>query len=203
MNNNINALLDRAFFSLYNSNIMKTYITSDLHLGHANIMKFCPTSRARFNNDVDCMNETIVAEWNQIVQPEDRVYILGDVAFMSANVAASYLARMNGTKILIVGNHDSKLLKDPAFRGEFLEIHKYYDLRYNGHFIVMSHFPFLEWDRMHRGSLHFYGHVHGDKTGHEQYRCMDVGMDATGVVVMNLDDAIAKIANNEIKGHHV
>ena len=27
---------------------MKTYITSDLHFGHANIQKFCPETRSRF-----------------------------------------------------------------------------------------------------------------------------------------------------------
>ena len=47
---------------------MKTYITSDLHFGHTNIMKFCPVTRARFKNDVDYMNEQMVKEWNEIVE---------------------------------------------------------------------------------------------------------------------------------------
>lgn len=181
---------------------MKTYITSDLHFGHTNIMKFCPESRARFNNDVSYMNEAMVMEWNSIVQPEDTVYILGDVAFMPASKAATYVNRLNGTKILIEGNHDRKALNDPMFRAAFKEVHKYHHINYNGFSIIMSHFPFLEWDQMHRGSLHFHGHLHGGKTGQEHYRCKDVGMDATGQVVMLMEDAIQSIANNEIKRHH-
>ena len=66
---------------------MKTWITSDLHFGHKNIMSFCPQTRARFNNDVAYMNNAMVEEWNDKVQPEDTVYILGDVAFMSGSDA--------------------------------------------------------------------------------------------------------------------
>lgn len=181
---------------------MKTYITSDLHFGHTNIMSFCPQSRARFKNDVNYMNEQMVIEWNSIVQSNDLVYILGDVAFLPAQKAAEYMNRCNGTKILVEGNHDRKALKDPTFFKCFKEVHKYLDINYNGYKIVMSHYPFLEWDQMHRGALHFYGHLHGGVTNQEKYRCLDVGMDATGVTVLELDRAIAAIANNEIKRHH-
>lgn len=181
---------------------MKTYITSDLHFGHANIMKFCPVTRARFNNDVEYMNEAMVKEWNEIVEPEDTVYILGDVAFMPATKAVNILRRLNGRKILIEGNHDRKALKDPMFQKCFAEVHKYLDIVYNGTKVIMSHYPFLEWDQMHRGSVHFYGHVHGNTTGQEHYRCLDVGMDATGWIVLEMDDAIARALRGEIKGHH-
>ena len=181
---------------------MKTYITSDLHWGHQKIMTFCPQSRARFKNDVNYMNEQMVVEWNEIVEPWDTVYILGDVAFLPAQKAAEYMNRCNGIKILIEGNHDRKALKDVNFRNAFTEIHKYLEITYDGHKIVMSHFPFLEWDQMHRGSLHFHGHLHGGTTGQEQYRCKDMGMDATGKIVMLMEDAIAAIAGNQIKRHH-
>jgi calcineurin-like phosphoesterase family protein len=181
---------------------MKTWITSDTHWGHKNIMSFCPVSRARFNNDVDYMNEKMVSEWNEKVSPEDLVYILGDVAFLPAQKATEYMRRLNGQKILIEGNHDTKLLNDPKFRKEFVEVHSYLRLNYNGKLVILSHFPFLEWDQMHRGSLHFHGHLHGGKTNQEHYRCRDMGMDATGEIVMLMEDAIASIANNEIKRHH-
>lgn len=181
---------------------MRTFITSDLHFGHANIMKFCLQARARFRNDVNYMNEQMVAEWNSCVEPEDLVYILGDVAFLPAQKATEYMRRCNGRKILVQGNHDRKLLKDPGFYSCFEEVHHYLDINYNGHKIVMSHYPFLEWDQMHRGALHFYGHLHGGITNQEQYRCMDVGMDSTGYTVLEMERAIAAIANNAIKTHH-
>ena len=182
---------------------MRTWITSDLHFGHTNIMKFCPQSRARYKNDVNFMNEEMVREWNSCVQPEDTVYILGDVAFLPATKAAEYMNRCNGTKILIEGNHDRKALKDPSFRNCFAEVHKYLDITYNGHKIVMFHYPIAEWDQMHRGALHFHGHLHGGVSGLEKYRARDMGMDATGFIVVEMERAINDAMTGAIKGHHV
>ena len=166
-------------------------------------MSFCPETRARFNNDVAYMNNAMAEEWNAKVQPEDTVYILGDVAFMSGSDAGRMVMRLNGKKILIEGNHDRKTLLDATFRNAFAEVHKYLDIVYDGHRIVMFHYPIAEWDQMHRGSLHFYGHLHGGVSGMEKYRALDVGMDSTGEIVISMERAIKLIENKEIKGHHV
>ena len=71
---------------------MTQFVTSDIHFGHANIMKFCPESRA-FNNDVDLMNETIIKNWNSMITPQDHTYILGDVAFCNAEKASNFMRR--------------------------------------------------------------------------------------------------------------
>lgn len=181
---------------------MKTFITSDLHLGHQNIMKFCPESRARFRNEVDYMNEAMVREWNDLIEPADLVYILGDVAFLPAQKAAEYMKRCNGTKILVEGNHDRKALNDPTFRKCFKEVHKYLDINYNGTKVVMFHYPIAEWDQMHRGAVHFHGHLHGGTSGMEKFRCRDMGMDATGMIAISMEDAIKDAMKGEIKGHH-
>jgi calcineurin-like phosphoesterase family protein len=181
---------------------MKTWITSDLHWGHRNIMNFCPESRARFNNDLAYMNEAMVTEWNELIEPEDLVYVLGDVAFMSGSDAAKIVNRLNGTKILVEGNHDRKALKDVHFRGAFKEVHKYLDITYAGTKVVMLHYPIAEWDQMHRGSVHFHGHLHGSISGMEKYRCRDMGMDATGAIAITMEHAIASAMKGEIKGHH-
>jgi calcineurin-like phosphoesterase family protein len=166
-------------------------------------MKFCPITRERFKNDLAYMNEAMVKEWNEIVEPEDTVYILGDVAFLPAQKATEYMRRMNGTKILIEGNHDRKALNDPSFRGCFSEVHKYHHITYNGTMVTMFHYPIAEWDQMHRGSVHFHGHLHGNKSGLEDYRALDVGMDATGFIVLEMEDAIRRAMKGKIKGHHV
>ena len=182
---------------------MKTFITSDLHFGHKNIMNFCPQARARFRNDVDYMNEAMVLEWNQIVEPQDLVYILGDVAFLPVPKATEYMRRLNGRKILVQGNHDRKLLKDPEFYDCFDEVHHYLDITYNGTKCVMFHYPIAEWDQMHRGAVHFYGHLHGGASGIEQYRARDMVMDATGMIVVEMERAISDALTGQIKGHHV
>jgi calcineurin-like phosphoesterase family protein len=180
---------------------MKTYITSDLHFGHKNIQRFCPVTRGHFK-DIDHMNEEMVRMWNEVVQPEDTVYILGDVAFMSGSDAGRFMRRLSGTKILIEGNHDRKTLQDATFRGAFAEVHKYLWITYEGTQVIMFHYPIAEWDQMHRGSVHFHGHLHGNPSGMEEYRCRDAGFDATGQIVWLMEDAIASAMKGKIKVHH-
>ena len=77
------------------------YFTADTHFGHANIVKMCQ----RPYLDVDAMNEAMIAAWNERVQGNDTVYIIGDMFFRCAD-PESILKRLKGKKRLIVGNHD-------------------------------------------------------------------------------------------------
>lgn len=181
---------------------MTYFVTSDLHFGHTNIMKFCPVTRARFNNDVTYMNEAMIEEWNSMVKQEDHTYILGDVCFAPWEKAVQFMSRLNGTKTLVVGNHDKKLLKSPEFRDQFLEICDYLDVNVNGTKVVMFHYPIAEWDQMHRGAVHLHGHLHGGHSGLEKYRARDVGMDATGMIVRKLESVVAEALRGDIKSHH-
>ncbi len=165
-------------------------------------MKFCPATRGHYP-DVDVMREDMIKNWNAVVASEDLVYLLGDIAFLPAAEAVQIMRRLNGRKILVEGNHDRKMLNDPVFRSCFEEIHKYLEITYNGTKIVMCHYPFSEWNGMHRGSVNFHGHLHGNTSGMEEYRSLDVGMDATGSIVVLIEDAITRALKGKIKGHHV
>lgn len=181
---------------------MKTWITSDLHFGHTNIMKFCPKTRSCFR-DVDHMNIEMVKEWNNNVAVEDTVYILGDFSFMNVEKTVALARTLNGNKILIEGNHDSKLVKDKRFRDCFDQIYPYLRLVYQKKtLIIMFHFPIWEWDQMHRGSIHFHGHLHGNDNGMPGSRAIDVSFDATGKVVSDIDDMIQIASNGKVRPHH-
>jgi len=180
---------------------MKTWITSDLHFGHTNIMKFCPSTRGFFR-DVDHMNSEMIRMWNDAVRQEDVVYILGDVSFTNARQAAHIMNSLVGTKILIQGNHDSKLIKDSIFQKCFKEIHTYLRLVHDKTLIIMFHYPIWEWDQMHRGSIHFHGHLHGNDNGMPNSRAFDVGFDATGQVVSDMDLMIKQALKCGIRKHH-
>lgn len=80
---------------------MTTWYTSDQHFGHANIINLCHRPFA----DVDEMNAALVDRWNSVVQPGDRVWVLGDVALTPK--ALGPVAQLNGRKVLIAGNHDA------------------------------------------------------------------------------------------------
>lgn len=78
----------------------KTYAISDLHLDHANIIKYCN----RPFRSVKDMNYRLVKNWNATVNPEDTVYFLGDLC--SYGQQETWLKRLTGKKVFIRGNHD-------------------------------------------------------------------------------------------------
>jgi len=84
---------------------MKTFLTSDLHFNHVNILKYCN----RPYSDVGEMQEMLIHNWNSVVEEGDIVYNLGDLSLRSAKHKDWYkqiLQRLNGRHILILGNHD-------------------------------------------------------------------------------------------------
>ena len=77
-----------------------TYIISDLHFGHFNIIKYCN----RPFKTIEEMNSTLVKNYNSVVNKEDTVYFLGDLCFKSQN--KNWEKQLNGKMIHIKGNHD-------------------------------------------------------------------------------------------------
>lgn len=83
------------------------YLISDLHLDHKNIMGYCD----RPFSSVEEMNRTIIDNWNEVVEEDDFVYLVGDLAFGRRRSKMRYwLKKLNGNVILILGNHDKGYL---------------------------------------------------------------------------------------------
>ena len=179
---------------------MKTWITSDLHFGHERIIKFCPKTRGHYI-DVNHMNQDMILQWNNKVSKNDITYLVGDISYLSNKKSVEVLTSLNGEKILIEGNHDQKLLKDPAFRNCFVEIHKYLEITYDNTFIVMCHYPIFDHNRASYGSIMLHGHRHGNPHSIPG-RIMDVGFDATGNIVTDLDEVIKKLQSIPYMHHH-
>lgn len=78
---------------------MKEFIISDLHLGHEGILKY----RTQFKT-IEEHDNFIIDNWNKVVTPQDKVYVLGDVCWKKKDLDKIKL--LNGKKILIAGNHD-------------------------------------------------------------------------------------------------
>lgn len=84
---------------------MNIWLSSDLHLFHDNIIKYCN----RPYEDADKMNDDIVKRWNSLVGKDDVCVVVGDVSAGLKGRTHEYsllLKSMNGSKILIRGNHD-------------------------------------------------------------------------------------------------
>ena len=170
------------------------FVTSDLHFGHKNIIKYTNRPFA----DVQEMDASLIDNWNRIVKNNDEVYILGDFTMQNESVAESLLLRLNGRKYLIRGNHDY-FAKN--YRGDaLLLVEDYFELKVKKRIFVFSHYPFVEWNRSRHGSYHLHGHQHKHADynlwqRHEGIRRYDVGVDANGFTPVPLEKIVGFFEN--------
>lgn len=173
---------------------MAKFFTSDLHLFHKNIMKYCNRSFS----SVEKMNETIISNWNNVVSEKDEVYILGDVTFGNIDETINILKKLKGKKHLIIGNHDRNALRYTRFREQFIWIKDYAIIKENNLDFVLFHFPILQWDKQHYGSIHLYGHIHNTPlTGLENTYSYNVGVDTNNFTPISVNEILEKINYNK------
>lgn len=94
--------------------------------------------------------------YNEMVEDQDRVYILGDIAFSPAHMRRA-VSRLKGRKVLVPGNHEPPKMK------------KYFDLfdDVRGYIVkkgfIMSHIP-IHPGSLARWKLNIHGHTHANQT---------------------------------------
>lgn len=198
-----------------------TWLTSDQHFGHTNIIKY---SNRPFR-DVPEMNAELVRRHNAIVKPDDTVYMLGDLS-MNFNRAAEFVPQLNGRKHLIAGNHDEahpanrKNRKDPdgwlrKYLGLGFETVEVFGTLAVGRIdqdnpeatkvfeLALCHMPYLkqeqdmydlryqEWRPKDTGLWLLHGHVH-DKWK-VRGRCINVGVDVWAYAPVHLNEVLSLI----------
>lgn len=134
------------------------FVTADTHFGHAKSLSFVrPDGEAlRPFSSAEEMDETMINNWNSVVSKYDTIYHLGDVVIPRPSL--KILARLNGRKILIRGNHDQGHLKD--FSQYFEDVRGAFFFRPGSDFLgglIFTHIP------VHPSCLsgHYKGNVHG------------------------------------------
>lgn len=133
------------------------YFIGDLHFGHVNALRF----DNRPFTDIEEHDKAIIENWNNRVEMEDDVYILGDISWYGSQKTLDIFRQLNGNKHLIRGNHDGKLLKNRELQKEFVEITDYKELYLpDRKGIVLSHYPIPCFRNHMYGWYHLYAHVH-------------------------------------------
>lgn len=141
----------------------RTWVAGDHHFGHSNILTFTDDSGALIRGSkfktIEEHDETIIANHNSLVDPGDRVYLLGDFCINRRSVHT--LGRLNGRLVLVKGNHD-------IFRAkEYLE---YVDdlrscvvqLDQNKNKVILSHIP-IHPECLDRFGVNIHGHLHHNR----------------------------------------
>jgi len=153
----------------------RTWLYSDPHFGHQNILKFDTYKGDKLRplwDDIDKHDNDLITWYNELVNDEDRVYILGDIAMNRKGLDKS-LPFLKGRKVLVKGNHDEDKL---SYYGKYFE-----DIRgvVSKQGFVLSHVP-LHPDSLERWGLNIHGHLHNNvvklSSGEvdNRYRCVCV-----------------------------
>ena len=173
---------------------MNYWFTSDYHLGHKNIIKYC----SRPFKSLEQMNNTIIKNHNERVKPEDVVFMIGDFCFKnSPNAIASgegdifkaidYEKRLNGKIIFVKGNHDKNNSTKTII--ESLVI------RYGNKWIKLVHSPDTQYIDT-RYDLIFCGHVHNNwkfkriRQGYSFVDVINIGVDVNNFYPQSFNEII-------------
>lgn len=196
-------------------NISNIHFTSDLHFGHKAVIEYCQ----RPFKSVEEMDEALIANWNRVVKPIDKVYVLGDFfMYHKKPKLREIMSRLNGTKILVLGNHD---MSDREMEGiGFSFVCRSMTIKIANEMVNLSHFPYrksklhyLFWNTLHKlfpkrffkpryfhwmvpddGKFLLHGHTHSTKT--ISGKSIHVGTDAwnyTPVSLNKIADIIGKL----------
>jgi calcineurin-like phosphoesterase family protein len=167
---------------------MTYWFTSDYHLGHENIIKYCN----RPFKSLEEMNTTIIKNHNSRVKKEDTVFHIGDFCFKNTSDRGEGIRKyyweweqeLNGKIIHIKGNHDknnsTKTIIEQAV------------INYGGNFIKLVHKP----DHVEiKYKYNFVGHIHDkwkfkimNKVGsNKKVYVVNVGVDVHNYYPVNID----------------
>lgn len=202
---------------------MTVWFTSDLHVGHVKVAEIRAAMvgiDAEGYHECDLAEEhdrTLAASWDELVRPDDVVWVLGDISAGGSAAqrnALEWLKARPGVKHLIAGNHDGC---SPVHRNSHRWFREYLEAFESvqsaarrrvplarGHAdVVMSHYPYCEhpqpgrtpdrftqWWLRDEGKPILHGHTHSDeKVSYSLAGALQVsvGVDAWGFAPVSLD----------------
>lgn len=181
---------------------MKTYITSDWHFCHTNIIKL---SKRPFQN-IQEMEKKIIDNTNKIVMEGDRLILAGDICLGQKKAWEDMLDRIKCKNIILIqGNHDT--WKNIP-KNRFSLVAQQLVLKVNGKYIIVSHYPYrAAWWKfwfhpsvrkdprrpLDKGRVLLHGHDHRKTiTCDYNSRMLSVGVDANNFKPVEIESFVAK-----------
>lgn len=142
------------------------YILGDTHFNHEKMREL------RGYSTLDEMNKDITDKINSVISDKyDTLIINGDVSFANKTKTKEILSKVNGYKILIVGNHDRRKSKVWWHDVGFDDVIYGSLLRDN---VIISHEPV---DNLPDGYYNIHAHIHDRKSKYDndnRYFCTSI-----------------------------
>lgn len=171
------------------------YLTSDLHFCHDREFLYRP----RGFESIWEMNKAIVERWNEVVQPEDDVYVLGDLMLNDNETGLKLIKQLKGKIHIVVGNHDTDVRVE-LYRTcwNVVEVELAIRMKYNGYHFFMVHYPCftgnLEKESLKKCTCNLYGHTHQQTNFFNDTPFMyHVGVDSHDCAPVSLDQIISEM----------
>ena len=145
-------------------NIMnRLYFTSDLHFCHDR--EFIWAERGF--KSVSEMNETIIRNWNSMIDENDDCYVLGDIMLGDNTQGLECLKQLRGHIHIIRGNHDT-VKRIPLYESCYnvVKVSNAEYIKAEGYNFYLSHYPTItanldDGDKPLKAILiNLYGHTH-------------------------------------------
>jgi calcineurin-like phosphoesterase family protein len=177
------------------------YVTSDLHLCHDKEFLYQPRG---FDNVWD-MNEAILENWNNLVEPEDDIYVLGDLMLKDSENGIKLIRQLKGNIHVVLGNHDTdKKIKLYNNCWNIVEIEYAMRLKYHKYHFFLTHYPCLtgNFDKekpLKRRTINLCGHNHTQDCFSQwtEHPIFHVEMDTNNCTPWLLDDIIEMAEERE------
>jgi calcineurin-like phosphoesterase family protein len=160
---------------------MKRWVVADWHLGED---RFAIMQRP-FKTSSE-MIQHLVDKHNELVAPDDLVYVVGDAVYQKAPENLVEVECFNGKKILIRGNHDRVFTDEQLLRyfDEIVEEGKGLEIDIGDIKCFMTHYP----SQAVSNRFNLVGHIHS--AWKFQLNSLNVGVDANHFVPHNLDEVV-------------
>lgn len=167
------------------------YFTSDQHFDHENIIKYC----GRPFNKLHKMNHNLMINFNKIVAQEDITYHLGDFSLRGPEnwpLIKNWIKKLNGTHILILGNHD-KLNPFLYVECGFQSVHTY--LKVEEFHLIHDPAPACNIELKRKGEWWLCGHIHN--LFKIQSNVVNIGVDVWDFKPISIEHIRSIIKENE------
>jgi len=132
---------------------MNQWFIGCTHFGHKNIIKY----EERPFVDISKMYDTMMDNWNRVVDGSDVVYVLGDFSFMQTVFTKELMTNLNGKKILISGNHDRGI--SASYSIGFSAVCEYMEIKSTLGLLSLRHNP-MEWIERKDTAGCIHAHIH-------------------------------------------
>lgn len=129
------------------------YVISDTHFGHW----FANWFWDRPYDSLRDMNEAMIKIWNDKITDKDLVIIVGDFCAGSKRFLNYLVHSLNGEKILVKGNHDTKRRYKNLLKTGEIKIYDRLEFTHNEKLVVFTHIPTMD---IPQNAINIHGHYH-------------------------------------------